>query len=115
MSRVFAVDFAGPPGRVVVKQFRPGDDSAPDEWECLEFAARVDVPTPRPLALDAEGIWFGVPALVMTQVPGRVDASPGDVDDWLRQLAQAMATIHATCRSTGGSRCRRRARPEPRR
>jgi aminoglycoside phosphotransferase (APT) family kinase protein len=32
----------------------------------------------------------------MTQLPGRTDASPRDLDDWLRQLAQAMATIHAT-------------------
>ncbi len=96
MSQVFAVDFDGPRGRVVVKRFRPDDDSAADEWACLEFAARVDLPTPQPLVLDAEGTWFGVPALVMTDVPGRADATPRDVDDWLRQLALAMATIHAT-------------------
>lgn len=96
MSQVFAVDFDGPPGRVVVKRFRPDDDTAAEEWQCLEFAGRVDVATPRPLALDAAGTWFGVPTLVMTHVPGHVDASPRDLDDWLRQLASAMATIHAT-------------------
>jgi aminoglycoside phosphotransferase (APT) family kinase protein len=99
---VFAVDlddakFAGEPlDRVVVKHFRPGDDFSAGEWECLEFAQRVALDTPRRLARDADGRWFGVPALVMTYLPGRVHVLPRDVDDWLRQLALAMATIHAT-------------------
>jgi hypothetical protein len=32
----------------------------------------------------------------MTMLPGEVDMFPSDVDDWTRQLAVALATIHAT-------------------
>ena len=101
VSDVFAVDLADAPfERVVVKRVRPGDDYANRavelEWECLGFAEQIPVPAPSRVALDAEGRWFGSPALVMTQLPGRADVDPRDVDDWLRQLALVMATIHAT-------------------
>jgi aminoglycoside phosphotransferase (APT) family kinase protein len=100
MSDVFAVELERAPfDRVVVKRVRPDDDVNRDfdvEWECLGFAERIPVPAPRRVALDADGGWFGVPALVMTQLPGRADVTPQNVDDWLRQLALVMATIHAT-------------------
>jgi aminoglycoside phosphotransferase (APT) family kinase protein len=32
----------------------------------------------------------------MTMLPGEVDMFPSDVDDWTRQLAAALATIHET-------------------
>jgi aminoglycoside phosphotransferase (APT) family kinase protein len=96
-SDVFAVELDGAPfDRVVVKCFRPYDDTAAVEWECLEFAERISVPSPRRVALDLDGRWFGSPALVMTQLPGRADVNPGNVEDWLGQLSLAMATIHAT-------------------
>jgi aminoglycoside phosphotransferase (APT) family kinase protein len=94
---VFAVDLAGAPfERVVVKRFRPDKDGAPVEWECLDFARRLSVPAPEPLAFDGEGRWFGGPAIAMTHLPGRADVDPRALDGWLRELALAMATIHAT-------------------
>jgi aminoglycoside phosphotransferase (APT) family kinase protein len=97
MSDVYAVDLErAPVASVVVKRFRSDDDTAPIEWECLEHVQRVPVPAPQQVALDVEGKWFGGSALVMTHLPGRADVSPRNLDDWLRQLALAMATLHAT-------------------
>lgn len=98
-SDVFAVALDGAPfDRVIVKRFRPDDGygDAALEWECLEFAQRVPLAAPKQVALDDGGKWFGSPALAMTFLPGRADVLPQNLDDWLRQLALAVATIHAT-------------------
>ncbi len=94
-AETYAIDTTG--GEVVVKRYRRRrNDAARFEWERLHFAQRVDVPVPQPLALDAEGRWFGRPALAMTRVPGHLNVDPTDVEEWLRQLAHALVTIHAT-------------------
>jgi hypothetical protein len=58
------------PGRVVVRVFRDGDDSAPLEWSHLTFAQRVTMPAPEPIAADLESTWFGRPAIVHVTVDG---------------------------------------------
>lgn len=96
-TATFAVDLdRGPTQRLVVKRYRRGDETAPLEWERLGFAQRVALPVPRPVALDLEGRWFGSPAIVMTRLPGSALLDPSDLDGWLGQLAEAMATVHAT-------------------
>lgn len=74
-------------------------DVAEQETRALRLVADLDlgtgVATPRPLALDATGARAGVPALVMSRLPGRVVWSPPDLDRWLRRLAGPLPAIHA--------------------
>jgi aminoglycoside phosphotransferase (APT) family kinase protein len=93
-AATFAVDTTL--GDVVVKLYRPTDNTARLEWERLTFAQRADVPVPEPVALDGDGRWFGSPALVMSRLPGRADVRPADLDGWLRQIAQALVAVHET-------------------
>jgi aminoglycoside phosphotransferase (APT) family kinase protein len=82
--------------RVVVKLYRNDDGTAPLEWSRLEFAQRVTVPVPGPIAADLESVWFGMPSVVMSRLPGRPDVTPKDVDLWVEGLAQVMADLHET-------------------
>lgn len=84
------------PGRVVVKVFRDGDDTAPLEWSRLEFAQRVTMPVPELIAADLESTWFGRPAIVMSRLTGRPDVAPNDVDSWIGSLARALSELHET-------------------
>ncbi len=51
------------------------------------------VPTPAPLAVDLDGSRAGVPGLLMTLLPGRVDLVNGGRDR-LRQLAEMLLRVH---------------------
>src|SRR5206468_3935765 len=51
-------------------------------------------PTPRPVAVDPDGEWFGHPALAMTLLPGRPELDPTDRDGYARQSADLLAAIH---------------------
>ncbi|MBM7791141.1 phosphotransferase family protein [Tenggerimyces flavus] len=120
VAETFAVDTSD--GGVIVKRYpRRRSTTVQNEWERLSFAQRMDVPVPRPLALDAEGRWFGMPALAMTRLDGSPDVSPSNVDGWLQELASALAAIHATdTAGAGGALLRKSAvetwrPPKPRR
>ncbi len=56
--------------------------------------AAVDVPTPRLVAVDARGERVGVPAVLMTRLPGRVVWDPRAVNRWLRRLAAVLPAVH---------------------
>jgi aminoglycoside phosphotransferase (APT) family kinase protein len=75
------------------------DESAQDRVErevfLLSALERTDIPTPRVLAADATGADAGVPALLMSRVPGRVELSPSDPEAWLRQMVSLLIRIHA--------------------
>jgi len=51
--------------------------------------------TPRLVGLDEDGAQCGVPALLMTRLPGAVQLSPPDLDGWLGQMADFLARLHA--------------------
>lgn len=70
-------------------------DLPAQEAAVLQKATAVDLPTPELVAVDETGAACGVPAVLMTRVPGTVDLRPADVDDWLRQMAEALPLIHA--------------------
>jgi aminoglycoside phosphotransferase (APT) family kinase protein len=53
------------------------------------------LPVPKLVALDPDGSRCGVPALLMTRLPGRIELTPPDLDDWLRQLAGLLPRLHA--------------------
>src|SRR3954470_14914512 len=84
------------PGRVVVKVFRDGDDTARLEWSRLEFAQRVGLPVPEPVAANLESTWFDRPAIVMSRMAGRPDIAPKDIDSWTGSLARALQALHET-------------------
>ena len=72
-TSVHGLDVREPGGRVaryVLKRFIASDDAPPLEWERLHIARGADVPTPEPVLLDLNGEYFGMPALVMTRLPG---------------------------------------------
>jgi aminoglycoside phosphotransferase (APT) family kinase protein len=71
-------------------------DIAKQEAEVLRFVEPLDLPTPRLLAVDPTGDEAGVPALLMSRLPGRVDWWPKDAEAWLRGLAEVLPRIHAS-------------------
>jgi aminoglycoside phosphotransferase (APT) family kinase protein len=70
-------------------------DIAAREARALNVAGSVGVPTPALLAVDPAGTQAGVPAVLMSRLPGRVDWWPSDVGRWLRRLAGVLPAIHA--------------------
>jgi aminoglycoside phosphotransferase (APT) family kinase protein len=69
-------------------------DIAARETRTLQLLERVGLPTPQLLAHDSTGAVAGVPTVVMSQLPGRIDWSPSDIEPWLRRLAAALPPIH---------------------
>ena len=103
-SGMHAVELRGPGEDrqvVVVRRYgawrvRHDPRVAEREWSTLVALARAGVPAPRPLWLDTDGAVFGCPTLVTSYLPGRGLLAPRDVEGWVRQLAEALARIHAT-------------------
>lgn len=58
---------------------------------CLED---VKLPVPSLVAVSRPEETDGCPALLMTQVPGRVDLAPRDPSSWIGQMAMTLASIH---------------------
>ncbi len=88
--------------RVVVLRRWVGDHpvdrvgSVRREAAILERLASTDLPSPRLLASDPTGARCGVPALLMSRLPGRIDLAPKDPVVWLERIAAALARIHDT-------------------
>ncbi len=89
--------------QVVLRQWTPTewDDNIADAPQLVERERQVlhglestDIPAPRVLAVDPTGESTGVPALLMTLVPGRIDLTPADTKAWLRQIAGMAVRIH---------------------
>ncbi len=70
-------------------------DIAEREGRALRFVERLEIPTPRLLAVDADGSAADAPALLMDRLPGRVEWSPTDMRRWLQRLAEPLPIIHA--------------------
>jgi aminoglycoside phosphotransferase (APT) family kinase protein len=88
--------------QVVLRRWIPGvGEDAADAAQVVERERNVlrgleatDVPAPRALAADPTGASTGVPALLMTRVPGRMDLAPADPKAWLRQIVAMAVRIH---------------------
>lgn len=80
---------------VIAKVVDEEPDIAAREARTLQFVERAPVPTPRMLALDPTGAEAGVPSIVMSRLPGRIDWAPADLDPWLRRLAGVLPHFHA--------------------
>jgi aminoglycoside phosphotransferase (APT) family kinase protein len=101
-STLFKVDIKcrGRPIDLVLRLFTNREwlaeepDIARHEMTNLQQAARAGVPTPEGIAYDAHGETCGVPAILMTRLPGAVDLLPPDLDGWLYGMAEALIPIH---------------------
>ena len=91
--------------QAVLRRYVRPDPAEPDPAACearaLRLAEAADVPTPALLAVDPDGTRAGVPALLMTRLPGRVDWWPSDLDRWLDRLAGLLPRIHGTALPPG--------------
>jgi aminoglycoside phosphotransferase (APT) family kinase protein len=102
-SSVHALSLRLPRGastHVVLKRFLDpewGDaQGVQNEAAALALVEATNVPAPRLLGASADGAETdGVPALLMTRVPGRVWLTPHDLDAWIRQLATVLPSLHA--------------------
>lgn len=71
-------------------------DIAAREARVLQALARAPLQTPELLAVDDTGNGAGVPALLMSRIPGRVVWSPPALEQWLHELAATLPPLHAT-------------------
>jgi aminoglycoside phosphotransferase (APT) family kinase protein len=99
-SAVHLLTVTGPAGtrRVVLRRYVRPEDTEPGiaehEARALTLAAGLGVPTPEPLAVDPRGGAAGVPAVLMSRLPGSVRWWPADPDRWLDGLAALLPVIH---------------------
>ena len=92
----------GTRSQVVLRRWTPNEwDSTEDAQRFVEREGHVlrgleatDIPAPRVLAVEPFGHATGVPSLLMTRVPGRVDLTPTDPKAWLRQIAGMAVRVH---------------------
>ena len=85
--------------KVTLRRFvRAHPSSAPErvarEFEVLRLVERAGIPAPRPLLLDGEGRFFGVPAIVLTYLPGRGFYAATGSGIWAEDLAGALVRVH---------------------
>lgn len=68
--------------------------AVPLETTVLTKLEESDIPAPRVIGSTTDTA-LGGPAVLMTRVPGKMRLMPRDREDWLRQMAQMLARIHA--------------------
>jgi len=73
---------------------RAEPDIAVREAMSVQHAVRAGLPAPELVATDKDGSYCGVPATLVTQVPGDVVLLPANRQEWISGLAQAAAQIH---------------------
>lgn len=101
--RLTVLDTRGLSHMVVLRRWaRPGweiddpDYTAAREAHVLGLLAPTSVPAPHLVAADPDGTSCGVPALLLSCLPGHPPSSAAPADATLcRELAQALAQIHA--------------------
>ena len=76
------------------KWVREEPDLAIREGTTIQHATRAGLPAPDLIAIDADGTHCGVPATLVTKLPGSVVLEPTDKTLWLRGLAESAAQIH---------------------
>ena len=98
---VEALDGNGLRQQFVVRSYVYGkrEAKARVEYNALRFLQEVDVPAPKPLYLDAEGIILGSPGIVMSYVPGELmeesSQHPSGKIAWAEEMARTLAQIHS--------------------
>ena len=93
------LDVAGERRELVVRVFTMPEHrdgaAARRYWDAISgIPATAAILIPRPVLLDAEGKLLGLPCMVMTRLHGTPLARPSNEENWIDQLAGAMAAIH---------------------
>ena len=98
MHRV-TVGFAdGASDRLVLRRYVRPEQTAADpsvaahEATVLQLVERIATPTPHLIGVDPTGDVAGVPAVLMTELPGRPEWAAGQ--RWMRQLVDVLVDIH---------------------
>jgi len=79
-------------------QQRENPDTIQNEYGVLQLGQAWGLPMPAPLRLLLPGEVLPNACLVMEYIAGQPDFSPADLDDYLSQMATALAQIHAATR-----------------
>lgn len=88
------------PVRVVLRLFTNHEwlavepDIPEHEAAALEKVSAAGLPVPHLLACDPRGEFCTVPAILMSEVPGKVDLLPASIEGWLRQMAEFLLRLH---------------------
>jgi aminoglycoside phosphotransferase (APT) family kinase protein len=94
------VSYQGHIVKTVLRQFVDAErlkaepDLALHEAASLNKAINAGVATPELIAYDEKGDECGLPATLMTRLPGTVLLKPTNFDGWLHQLAEALLQVH---------------------
>jgi aminoglycoside phosphotransferase (APT) family kinase protein len=64
------------------------------EAAALQKVYDAGLPVPRLLGCDSRGAACSVPAILMSELPGRVDLLPQNIHGWLRQQAEFLLRLH---------------------
>jgi aminoglycoside phosphotransferase (APT) family kinase protein len=85
----------------VLRRWEPGSEheayaigAAASETAVLAALERTNIPAPRLIGSTVD-VAHGGPAVLMTRLPGHVHLMPRDREQWLSQMAQTLARIHA--------------------
>ena len=90
---------AGATKKVVVRQHGAADlkqnpHIATDEFRLLTRLQSAGIPAPKPCYVEASGEIFATPCIVIEYIEGQSDFAPANMDDYLLQVAAALASIH---------------------
>jgi len=97
---VSLLDVHGLRHRLVVRRYIGADQlkwaasAIRREAAVLSALERSGLPAPRLIDSDPDGMRAGIPAIVMSRVPGRIHLNPGEPESWLRQMAALLPRIH---------------------
>ncbi len=97
---VIVEDVNGSRTRVVLRRYTQGQTDrastyVEQETKILTQLSNTTIPAPHMIASDATGEnTGGVPALLMTLVPGRMELSPKDPERFVREMAEHLVRIH---------------------
>ncbi len=95
-------DRRGERHRLTLRRFVRADWLATDPWyvpadevAVLRLLEGTDIPAPQLVAADVEAEACDVPAILTTRLPGRSPREPGDMESFLRQMAEVLPAIHS--------------------
>jgi aminoglycoside phosphotransferase (APT) family kinase protein len=103
VSSVYCLSILDADGRrhqLVVRRYMGADQrgwgasAVRREAAVLSALERSSLPAPRLVDADPDGLRAGVPAIVMSRVPGRIHLTPRNPESWLRQMAALLPRIH---------------------
>ncbi|MZD04089.1 phosphotransferase [Streptomyces sp. SID5785] len=84
------------PQDLVLRRIPPEDGAAAREQRILSLLAEVAGPFPRLIAVYPDGDETGSPCVLVSRLPGKADALPNNPSLAARELASALARVHAT-------------------